>query len=136
MNKDDGMSIIVDVDGVIADKNHRGDYSKAGPLWHGIKQVNKLYELGYHITLFTARYGCRENGNTNRQYQRGYIELIDWLSQYGVRYDCVFMGKPAGVLYIDDKASRVDSDSEEGWQDVWSQVKKLKDKDRYGNKKD
>ena len=32
--------IIVDCDGVIAGKDHGGDYSQAPPLTHGIEQVN------------------------------------------------------------------------------------------------
>ena len=64
-------TIIVDCDGVIADKEHGGDYHKAGPLKHGIQQVNKLYDMGYTIVLFTARYGDRENGNIHLQYGRG-----------------------------------------------------------------
>ena len=37
-------TLSVDCDGVIADKAHGGDYSKASPLTYGIEQVNKLYE--------------------------------------------------------------------------------------------
>ena len=55
--------IIVDCDGVIAGKDNGGDYAKAPPLIHGIKQVNKLYDMGYEIVLYTARYGDRESGN-------------------------------------------------------------------------
>ena len=44
------------------------------------------------------------------------------------------MGKPAGVMYIDDKAARVNGDSEDGWSDVWKEVDNLTGKDRYGNK--
>ena len=32
--------------------------------------------MGFTITLYTARYGDRESGNINRQYQRGYVEWI------------------------------------------------------------
>ena len=44
------------------------------------------------------------------------------------------MGKPAGAIYIDDKAARVEEDSQEGWGQVWKEVHNLKDRDRYGNK--
>ena len=43
------------------------------------------------------------------------------------------MGKPAGVLYIDDKAARVNSDDKDGWLSVWDEVGKLKGRDKYGN---
>jgi len=126
-------TIIVDCDGVIADKNNGGDYAKAGPLQHGIDQVNKLYEMGYVITLYTARYGDREKGNIHRQYGRGYIEWVNWLEQHGVKYHNAYMGKPAGVMYIDDKAARVTADDDDGWSQVWDEIQNLKGRDQYGN---
>ena len=128
-------TIIVDCDGVIASKDNGGEYSKAGPLQYGIDQVNKLYDMGYTITLFTARYGDRENGNLHRQYARGYVEWIEWLEQNGVKYHNAYMGKPAGVLYIDDKAARVTGDDDDGWSQVWSEVVDLQGRDQYGNLK-
>ena len=130
---DSSNRIIVDCDGVIAGKSKGGDYSKALPLQYGIDQINKMYDMGYEIALFTARYGDRENGNIHRQYERGYKEWIDWLEKYGVKYHHAFMGKPAGVLYIDDKAARVRGDDKEGWLGVWVEVSELKGKDKYGN---
>ena len=125
--------LIVDCDGVIADKGHGGDYSKAAPLQYGIDQVNKLYDLGFTIILHTARYGDREKGNIHKQYSRGYVEWLTWLENNGVKYHEAFMGKPAGVLYIADKAARVNGDDGGGWTDVWKEVEKLKGKDKYGN---
>ena len=125
-------TIIVDCDGVIADKNNGGNYADAGPLQHGIDQVNKLYDMGYIITLYTARYGDREKGNIHRQYERGYREWTNWLHRHKVKYNHAYMGKPAGVLYIDDKAARVRGDSSEGWADVWNEVEDLKGKNKYG----
>jgi capsule biosynthesis phosphatase len=125
--------IIVDCDGVIADKNCGGDYSKAGPLQHGIDQVNKLYDAGYEIILHTARYGERKQGNIHLMYEAGYGEWVDWLENHGVKYHHAFMGKTAGVLYIDDKAARVRGNDKEGWSEVWEEVKNLEGRDRYGN---
>ena len=132
----DYKTLIVDCDGVIADKEHGGDYAKAGPLKHGIEQVNKLYDMGFTITLFTARYGDRESGNIHRQYGRGYIEWINWLDKHGVKYHNAYMGKPPGVMYIDDKAARVNGDDESGWKQVWDEIDNLKGRDKYGNKLD
>ena len=131
---DTSKRLIVDCDGVIAGKEHGGDYSKAAPLQHGIEQVNKLYEMGYEVVLYTARYGDRECGNVNRQYERGYREWTDWLAKYGVKYTYAWMGKPAGAIYIDDKAARVRGVDESGWEEVWTEIGELKDKDRYGNR--
>ena len=127
-------TLIVDCDGVLADKSVAGNYAEAGPLIYGISQVNKLYEMGYIIVLYTARYGDREKGNVHLQYERGYKEWTDWLEKHGVNYHHAFMGKPAGAIYIDDKAARVEEDSQEGGGQVWKEVHNLKDRDRYGNK--
>tara|TARA_Y100001951_G_scaffold99840_1_gene102384 strand:- start:94 stop:534 length:441 start_codon:yes stop_codon:yes gene_type:complete len=124
--------IIVDCDGVIA-ANNNGDYANPPPLTHGIEQVNKLYDMGYEIILFTARYGERKQGNIHLMYEAGYKEWVDWLEKHGVKYHHAYMGKPAGVLYIDDKAARVNGNSKEGWFEVWKEVKNLEGKDKYGN---
>ena len=86
MAEDTRKRLIVDCDGVIADKTHGGNYAMAEPLRHGIEQVNKLYDMGYEIVLYTARYGDREKGHINRQYERGYREWADWLAIHGVKY--------------------------------------------------
>ena len=131
---DSSKTLIVDCDGVIADKTGvKGEYSKATPLQYGIDQVNKLYDMGYEITLYTARYGDRANGNIHIQYERGYKEWLEWLEKYEVKYTHAFMGKPAAILYIDDKAARVRGNNEEGWSEVWKEVSGLKGKDKYGN---
>ena len=46
----------------------------------------------------------------------------------------LYMGKLAGVLYIDDKAARVESDNEDGWGQVWKEIEDLEGRDRYGRK--
>ena len=125
--------IVVDCDGVIAGKSHGNIYAKAKPLLHGIAQVNKLYDMGYEIVLYTARYGDREGGNMHMQYERGYVEWLDWLYKHGVKYHHAFMGKIAGVLYIDDKAARVNGDNLDGWGEVWKEVSNLRTTDKYGN---
>ena len=125
--------IVVDCDGVIAGKEHGGDYSKAPPLKYGIEQVNKLHDMGYEIILFTARYGERRKCNINLMYEAAFREWTDWREENGVKYHHAYMGKPAGVLYIDDKAARVNGNDQGGWADVWKEVKNLEGKDKYGN---
>ena len=94
---------------------------------------NGVYDLGFKVILMTARYGDRCSGNTNEQYSRGYVELVNWLEKHGVKYDSCYMGKVAGALYVDDKAARVDEDTEKGWDFFWKELEEIKKKDRYGN---
>jgi hypothetical protein len=134
MNNDKSLrTIVIDCDGVIAGKDHRGRYADASPLAYGVEQVNKLYDMGYEVVLHTARYGDREGGDVRMQYQRGYVEWLQWLEKHGIKYHKAFMGKPAGVLYIDDKAARVRGNNQDGWEEVWKEVRELKGKDKYGN---
>jgi capsule biosynthesis phosphatase len=116
LNIPDGeKTIVVDVDGVLAD-TEACDYKNSKPLRYGINWVNKRYEEGYYIIILTARYDKLEFGNLARQYEAGYIELVDWLNKHGVKRHEVRMGKPRAFLYIDDRAARVHNDSEEGWR--------------------
>jgi len=84
-----------DIDGVIAQKAEANDYSKAKPNMSVINFVNKLYNLGHCVILFTAR---------------GSATGIDWedvtqkqLSDWNVQYTKLQFGKPAAEVYIDDR---------------------------------
>lgn len=86
---------VFDIDGVIAELEKDNDYSKSLPNKPMINVINKLYELGNEIILFTAR---------------GYVTGIDWcditkeqLEKWGVHYHELQFGKPNADYYIDDK---------------------------------
>lgn len=93
------MTYIIDIDGTIC-TNTDGDYKKAVPYKERIDWVNKMYDLG-HIIIF----------NTSR----GWTTKLDWtaftkkqLDDWGVKYHEVFVRKPGGDVYIDDKAINSD----------------------------
>ncbi|MEA2013052.1 MAG: acylneuraminate cytidylyltransferase family protein [Verrucomicrobiota bacterium] len=84
-----------DIDGVIASITKDNNYELAYPKKGIIFCINKLFELGHHIILFTAR---------------GYVTGIDWkettknqLKEWNVKYHELKFGKPAADFYIDDK---------------------------------
>ncbi|MCK1986500.1 acylneuraminate cytidylyltransferase family protein [Lysinibacillus fusiformis] len=86
---------VFDIDGVIAELNSNLSYQESQPNERLIKEVNKLYEEGHYIVLFTAR---------------GYVTKIDWreitekqLENWGLRYHELHFGKPNADYYIDDK---------------------------------
>lgn len=92
------MNIYIDIDDTICvyPDECDGDYSKAIPSSKKIKMVNDLYDAGNRITMWTAR---------------GTVSGIDWraitesqLSEWGVKYHNLILGKPAYDLFIDDKA--------------------------------
>lgn len=85
----------IDIDGVVAHVRPDLDYEKAGPIEEGVKAVNRLYELGHRIVMFTAR---------------GTVTKLDWqkateaqFARWGLKYHELAFGKPAADYYIDDR---------------------------------
>ena len=88
-------TMVVDIDGVIAEAVPDKDYAQAGPLLDNIARVNALYDAGCHITLFTARGSAtgKDWSQVTRQ------QMADW----GVRYHELKFGKPPADYYVDDR---------------------------------
>ena len=85
----------VDIDGVIATITPNNDYCVAGPRRRTIAAINRLFDDGHRIILFTAR---------------GTVTGIDWreeterqLREWGVRHHELHFGKPAADYYVDDR---------------------------------
>lgn len=85
-----------DIDGVIAKTNDTNHYDKSLPNNEVIDLINKLYDYGNQITLFTAR---------------GYVTGIDWsdvtkkqMDEWNVKYHQLKFGKPNANYYVDDHA--------------------------------
>ncbi len=88
------MKIYVDIDETIF-KTEGMDYKESKPIKKNIEIVNKLYDDGHDITIWTAR---------------GTVSGLDWsdlttkqLKKFGVKYHNLEFGKPAFDLFIDDK---------------------------------
>jgi len=84
-----------DIDGVIC-TNTYGKYENAVPDHHVISKINKLFNEGHKIVLYTAR------GSTTG---------IDWedltkkqMAEWKVLYHELFLGKPQADMYSDDRA--------------------------------
>ena len=92
------MVYCFDIDGTIC-TNTNGDYDAAIPFPSTIGKINLLFEQGNTIYFYTAR---------------GATTGIDWrettelqLSNWGVRYHKLFLGKPTADIYIDDKCINI-----------------------------
>ncbi len=90
-----GKRFVFDIDGVIAKLEPNNNYNLSEANSAMIEVVNKLYDMGNEIILFTAR---------------GYVTGTDWsevtksqLSKWGVKYHELHFGKPNADYYIDDK---------------------------------
>jgi hypothetical protein len=89
------MTYLIDIDGLLCD-DMLGDYDNSTPDYDSIKKVNKLYDEGNTIKIFTGR---------------GSATGIDWrefsikqLNNWGVKYHDIILGKPVCDIIVDDKA--------------------------------
>lgn len=99
-DKAEAKTFCFDIDGVVACLTPDNDYNKADLNIHVIEMINKLYEQGHYIILFTAR---------------GTKTGIDWksctegqLQKWGVKHHELIFGKPAADYYIDDRMLSID----------------------------
>lgn len=101
------MKYVVDIDGTICDKPdgvfEDNDYDKSIPKRNRIDFINKLYDEGHHITYLTARGMGRYNNNSDLAEKHFRQITEDQLKMWGCKYHELFLGKPSGDVYIDDK---------------------------------
>ena len=88
-------TFVFDIDGVLASLTADNDYNTAEPLRDNIHLLNRLYDNGNQIILFTARgsmTGTDWRSTTERQ-----------MKKWGVCYHELHLGKPAADFYVDDR---------------------------------
>ena len=80
---------IIDLDGTICDdiRNEEGiaAMAKAEPYWDTINAINRLYDDGHFICIFTARTDEHEKVTK------------EWLTKYGVKYQQIIFNKPRRI---------------------------------------
>lgn len=94
---------VFDIDGTICTKVNDGNYENAKPIQERIEKVNNLFNEGNLIFFQTARGMGRSKNNVEKSYGMFYDLTLKQLSDWGVKYHRLFLGKPAGDFYIDDK---------------------------------
>jgi uncharacterized HAD superfamily protein len=100
------MQIIIDLDGTICTEEKTFSRSLAKPKEDAIESVNSLYNLGHTIIIYTARTWMEFEMTT------------DWLKRYNVKYHQLYMGKPVGDIWIDDRALNFNNN----WKDILNQI--------------
>lgn len=91
------MIYCFDIDNTIF-KTQGTDYPNSQPDYRIIFKINKLYEDGNIIKLFTAR-GSKSGIDWRK--------LTEWqLKMWGVAYHELIMGKPVADFFVDDKAMK------------------------------
>ena len=97
------MKYVIDIDGTICDKPESSDYHMSVPKSDRIAKINKLYDEGHYIVYLTARGMGRYNNNADLAKARFYDITELQLRLWGCKYHELFLGKPSGDFYIDDK---------------------------------
>lgn len=97
------MKYVFDLDGTLCTDTN-GNYHEAIPFINRINKVNELFEAGQTIIIATAR-GMGSSGNNGEFAETRWSALTRLqLEAWGVKYHDLFLGKPSGDFYIDDKA--------------------------------
>jgi hypothetical protein len=101
------MKLVFDLDGTLCSSSP-GDYGQAKPHLDRIGAVNRLYEEGHEVVIFTARGMSTFKG-------RAVLARLKWwkltkrqLQEWGIKHHRLILGKPSGDAYIDDKALSAD----------------------------
>tara|TARA_B100000287_G_scaffold5037_2_gene4932 strand:+ start:10786 stop:11112 length:327 start_codon:yes stop_codon:yes gene_type:complete len=99
------MTYVFDIDGTICTST-AGDYENAIPMTERIDKINRLYDEGNKIIFLTARGMGRHNNDLRKAYQEFHNLTIEQLESWGVKYHELYLGKPSGDVYIDDKGEK------------------------------
>jgi len=97
------MKYVVDIDGTICTSVTDGNYANALSIYDRIDKINKLYDEGNYIVYLTARGMGRHSNNADLAKERFYELTELQLRLWECKYHELFLGKPSGDYYIDDK---------------------------------
>lgn len=92
-----------DLDNVIC-KTEKNYYSQSKPICKTINIINKLYDNGHVIKIFTARFMGRSNENIKKASFKSYDLTKKQLKKWKVKYNFLIFGKPTFDVIIDDKS--------------------------------
>ena len=98
----DKFTFVFDIDDTICYTKKR-NYLESKPDNEMIKKVNKLYDEGNKIILFTSRGMVSCNGNVEKAIEKNEGILRKWLEENNVKYNHLYFGKPIADFYIDDR---------------------------------
>jgi len=97
------QKICFDIDGVVCSTNN-GDYNSSRPIRKNINKINALYDAGYKIILYTARYMGRSLDNEKKATKMAKKITLNQLRKWNVKYHLIKFGKPSFDLLVDDKS--------------------------------
>jgi hypothetical protein len=99
------MRYVVDIDGTICTPGTTSElrYKGALPIQTRIDKINKLYDQGHIIIYLTARGMGRYDDDIYLANKEFYQFTYNQLNSWGCKFHKLFLGKPSGDYYIDDK---------------------------------
>ena len=102
--------IICDLDGTLTVDEPETSYDSKLPNIPLVKKLRYFSEIGYKITIFTARNMHTYDGDLDMITSNTLPIIEKWLEQNQIPYDEIIIGKPwcENGFYIDDKAIRPD----------------------------
>ena len=104
MKKNKKLILCFDIDNVICKTKKNKNYFLSKPILKNINCINSLFNKGYYIRLFTARYMGRSRENIRLAKKKAENLTITQLKRWNVLYHELIFGKPSYDLFIDDKS--------------------------------
>ena len=98
------MKYVFDLDGTLCTST-KSDYLSAQPILDRIETVNRLFDNGHEITIYTARGMNTYKNNVSKVYEKYYILTQTQLREWNIKYHNLILGKPPGDIYVDDKGA-------------------------------
>lgn len=98
-----------DLDGVICSNikyknSNLINYNKSKPIRSAVMAINKLYDDGHTIVIYTARGMTRYNGNISFIKKKLYKITTNSLKSWKLKYNKLVFGKIYYDFIIDDKS--------------------------------
>lgn len=90
------MIFAFDCDGTLCTQIDEADYTQAQPIQNMIDIINRLYDIGHFIKIYTSR--GQTTGIDQEEFTR------KQLKEFGVKYHELVMGKTQYDLFVDDRA--------------------------------
>jgi len=103
MKKNKKKTICFDIDNVIC-KTEGTNYKNSKPNKKVIDLINKFYDNGYIIKIFTARYMGRNNESISKAKKQGFKSTYNQLKKWDLKFSKLIFGKPTFDIYVDDKS--------------------------------
>lgn len=103
--------LVVDIDGVIVEKESEKEYSERNSIEEVVETLRGYADNGFYIILHTARNMRTYEGRIGKINAETAPVLIKWLDEHEIPYDEIRYGKPwcgHQGFYVDDRAIRPD----------------------------